>query len=106
MKRRNFLQIFPSLGVTPFALNGFSMRPFANSRMAKLLSSCDDVEERTLILIQLKGGNDGLNNVVPLAQYSRYATLRPTIGIAEANLVPLDNTLADRDKVGLHPALV
>lgn len=105
MKRRNFLQIFPSLGVTPFALNGFSMRPFANSRMAKLLSSCDDVEERTLILIQLKGGNDGLNNVIPLAQYSRYATLRPTIGVAESKLVTLDSTLSDRDKIGLHPAL-
>lgn len=93
------------MGITPFALNGIPMRPFANRRMAKLLNSCEDVEGRTLVLIQLKGGNDGLNNIIPIAQYGRYNTLRPNIGIKETTMVPLDNTLADKDKIGLHPAL-
>jgi uncharacterized protein (DUF1501 family) len=105
MKRRNFLRILPSVGATSFAVNGFSMRPFANEKMAQILGSCDDVSERTLVLIQLKGGNDGLNNIIPIAQYSQYAALRPSIKIAESNLLALDNTLADKDKVGLHPSL-
>lgn len=105
MKRRNFLHIFPSLGVAPLALNGFSLRPFANRNMAKVLANCEEVEGRTLVLIQLKGGNDGLNAVIPLPQYATYASLRPTIKVGETALVNLDNTLPDRNKVGLHPAL-
>jgi uncharacterized protein (DUF1501 family) len=105
MKRRNFLRIFPSVGATSIAVNGFAMRPFANSKIAQILNSCDDVAERTLVLIQLKGGNDGLNNIIPIAQYSQYANLRPSVKIAETALVSLDSTLADRNKIGLHPAL-
>jgi len=105
MKRRNFLRIIPSVGATSFAVNGFAMRPFANSKMAQVLGSCDDIGERTLVLIQLKGGNDGMNNIIPLAQYSQYANLRPSIKIAENKLLQLDSTLADKDKVGLHPSL-
>lgn len=73
MKRRNFLRFLPAAGVTPFALNGFSVRPFANSKMARILADCDGVEDRVLVLIQLKGGNDGLNMVIPAARYDRYA---------------------------------
>lgn len=105
MKRRNFLRILPSAGAATFAVNGFAMRPFANSKMAGILQSCEDIGERTLVLIQLKGGNDGINNIIPLAQYSRYAELRPSIKIAESALVNLDSSLPDKDKVGLHPAL-
>jgi hypothetical protein len=55
MKRRNFLRFLPAAGVTPFALNGFSVRPFANSKMARILSDCDGVEDRVLVLIQAEG---------------------------------------------------
>ena len=61
MKRRNFLKILPAAGVTSFVVNGHAMRPFANSKIAKIMSACDGVEDRVLVLIQLKGGNDGLN---------------------------------------------
>jgi uncharacterized protein (DUF1501 family) len=105
MKRRNFLKVFPAAGVTPFVVNGFSMRPFANRSMANLLSSCDAVRERVLVLIQLKGGNDGLNTVIPIPNFDRYMQLRGTIGIAENQCIPLDNTLPYDDQVGLHPAM-
>ncbi len=105
MKRRNFLKIFPSLGVTPFVVNGHSLRPFANSKLARILTTCDGVEERVLVLIQLKGGNDGLNAVIPLPQYDKYATLRPTIRIPETELINLDTTLASADQVGIHPGM-
>ncbi len=108
MKRRNFLKIFPAAGVTPFVVNGFPMRPFANSKIAKIMSTCDGVEDRVLVLIQLKGGNDGLNMVIPVPQYDLYAALRPSIRIPDSGAdkyIDLDNTLPTPDKVGLHPVL-
>jgi uncharacterized protein (DUF1501 family) len=105
MKRRNFLRFLPAAGVSSFAVNGFSMRPFANNRMAHILNSCGDVQDRTLVLIQLKGGNDGLNMIIPVAQYDRYAELRPETRIGDNAFIPLDNTLPNDAIVGLHPAM-
>ncbi|MFN0016158.1 MAG: DUF1501 domain-containing protein [Saprospiraceae bacterium] len=109
MKRRNFLKILPAAGVSSFVVNGFSMRPFANSRLAKIVGDCSDIQERALVLIQLKGGNDGLNNLVPIAQYSQYAALRPTTRLQQTgagSYIDLDSTLKDTKRVGLHPAMV
>jgi len=106
MKRRNFLKIFPAATVTPFVVNGHALRPFANSQMARLLSSCEGVEDRVLVLIQLKGGNDGLNTIIPINQYDTYANLRPSIGIPEDSAINLDSTLSNDDQVGIHPSLL
>ena len=54
--------------------------------------------ERTLIVVQMAGGNDGLNTVVPFAD-ATYRKMRPTIGIAESQVLSLDGRL------GLHPIL-
>jgi len=106
MKRRNFLKIFPAATVTPFVVNGHALRPFANSQMARLLGSCDGVEDRVLVLIQLKGGNDGINTIIPINQYDTYANLRPSIGIPESAFINLDGTLGNDDQVGIHPSLL
>ena len=108
MKRRNFLKIFPAAGVSSFAINGHTMRPFANSKIAKIMSACDGVEDRVLVLIQLKGGNDGLNMLIPVQQYPLYAALRPSIKIPNTGAnkyLDLDNTLPNPDKLGLHPVM-
>ncbi len=105
MKRRDFLKIAPAAGISSFVLNGFALRPFANARLAHVLNSCDDIRERALVLVQLNGGNDGLNNLVPIAQYDRYRALRPTVGLAEKTWVELDTTLTDARRIGLHPAM-
>lgn len=108
MKRRNFLKIFPTAGATSFVVNGFSMRPFANSKISRILNDCDGVDDRVLVLIQLKGGNDGINTVIPVAQYDAYATLRPIIKIPETGpekYIRLDTTLPAADQVGLHPVM-
>jgi uncharacterized protein (DUF1501 family) len=55
--------------------------------------------DRTLIVVQMAGGNDGLNTVIPIGD-SLYRQLRPTLAIPEANVLPLDTRL------GLHPNLV
>lgn len=108
MKRRNFLKILPAAGVSSFVVNGFALRPFANSKIARLVSDCDGIRDRALILIQLKGGNDGMNNLIPIAQYDRYADLRATIRIPDSGAgayIDLDTTLKDNKRVGLHPAM-
>lgn len=108
MKRRNFLKILPAAGVSSFVVNGHAMRPFANSKIAKIMSACDGVEDRVLVLIQLKGGNDGLNMLIPVQQYPLYAALRPSIKIPNTGAnkyLDLDNTLPSVDKVGLHPVM-
>lgn len=66
-----------------------------------------------VVLVQLEGGNDGLNTVIPIddapgaAQRSLYESARPTIGVAVADL--LDTEIgADPvkgNRLALHPSL-
>jgi len=65
---------------------------------ALALASKDADYRRLLVLIELKGGNDGLNTVVPYADPAYYV-LRPKIGIERDRVVQLS------DRVGLHPSL-
>jgi uncharacterized protein (DUF1501 family) len=51
-----------------------------------------------LVLIELKGGNDGLNTIVPFTSSTYYA-LRPKLAIARDAVLPLS------DNAGFHPAL-
>lgn len=51
-----------------------------------------------LVLVELKGGNDALNTVVPYADPA-YARLRPRIGIKRDAVLQLD------ERAGLHPSL-
>lgn len=53
---------------------------------------------RLLILVELKGGNDALNTVVPYADQAYYA-LRPRIAVRSDDVLQLD------ERTGLHPAL-
>jgi uncharacterized protein (DUF1501 family) len=51
-----------------------------------------------LVILQMAGGNDGLNTVVPVTN-DYYHRARPRIGLAESKVLKLDNDL------GLHPGL-
>ncbi len=62
------------------------------------LAQTDEGYRRLLILVELKGGNDALNSVVPYADPVYYA-LRPRIAVARDNVIQLD------ERTGLHPAL-
>lgn len=54
--------------------------------------------DRTLIVIQMAGGNDGLSTVIPIGD-PLYHQVRPTLAILDAEVLPLDTRL------GLHPNL-
>ncbi len=104
MKRRNFIKLSATasvIGLTPFELQA-ALKPL------KSLFECPDVSNRKLVLINLAGGNDGLNTVIPLNQYDTYANLRPTIRIKSSgtnSYIHLDSSLKNEQQIGLHPTL-
>ncbi len=53
---------------------------------------------KRLVIVQLSGGNDGLNTVVPYRN-DLYYKARPTLGIAKDQVIKLN------DALGLHPSL-
>ncbi|HLG16098.1 MAG TPA: DUF1501 domain-containing protein [Blastocatellia bacterium] len=60
---------------------------------------------RKFVVIQLAGGNDGFNTVVPYTE-SRYYALRPTLALREAELKDDQNrSTIITNQFGLHPAL-
>ena len=107
MKRRKFLHIAGALSPAPFVLNSMPVKAFGSLALTASLS-CTEVQNRALVIIQMRGGNDGLNTIVPVEAYGTYADLRPDIKIPESGAgayINLDTTLADQDQVGLHPAM-
>jgi uncharacterized protein (DUF1501 family) len=86
LTRRRFLIDGVTLTALAPALAGL---PFGRARTAG---------ERILVVVQLSGGNDGLNTVVPHRQ-DAYARARPSLALAADALHRLD------DDHGLHPAL-
>jgi uncharacterized protein (DUF1501 family) len=68
----------------------------APRRAAKAASN-----DKVIVTLNLFGGNDGLNTVVPLAQYDRYRQLRPKIGIDREAALPLQNA----PDVALNPGM-
>jgi len=89
MKRRDFLSLLGASGL-------LSISP----TVAMAMPAATDTERyrRLLILVELKGGNDGLNTVVPFADPAYYA-LRPQLAIRPDALFKLD------DRVGLNKAM-
>ncbi len=102
MNRRKFLsRTAPAIGL-PALLNGFSFSAFgtAHSELSMLLGETTNTDH-VLVLVQLKGGNDGLNMVVPLDVYSGYYNARTNVAIPQSKVLRLAGT----DKSGLHPAM-
>src|SRR5205807_2656390 len=75
-------------------------RGVASARAQSLEGShvAQTANDRTLIVVQMAGGNDGLNTVVPFTD-PLYHQMRPTIGVQESSVLQLDTRL------GLHPNL-
>jgi uncharacterized protein (DUF1501 family) len=89
IKRKEFIQIgslaTASLMLPKFlkAMEGKAMVPAGN---------------RVVVVLQLSGGNDGLNTVIPFRN-DLYYKARPRLGIEKTKALSLT------DEVGLHPAL-
>ncbi|MGH2443611.1 MAG: DUF1501 domain-containing protein, partial [Chloroflexota bacterium] len=68
-----------------------------NSALAQKASSAP-TNGPILVVVQLSGGNDGLNMIVPFSS-SQYYQDRPTINVPAKNVIPIDNS------VGFNPNL-
>ncbi|MCP9753859.1 DUF1501 domain-containing protein [Lacihabitans sp. CCS-44] len=95
MKRRNFIKNTVLGALTPTFLNNQSLWAMGNIDQ-KLLEN-----ENVLVVIQLNGGNDGLNTVIPINQYSNYNKARTNIALAEDKVIKIPQS----DLIGLHPSL-
>ena len=94
MNRRHFLTTsLAAIGSLPLtgSLNGVAWAATSPAAAATPYT-------KLLVLIELKGANDGLNTVIPYAN-PLYAQLRPRIAI------PRDQVLQLTEQEGLHPSL-
>ncbi|MFW5657712.1 MAG: DUF1501 domain-containing protein, partial [Bacteroidota bacterium] len=105
MQRRNFLK---NLAASSVMMAGFPLRTLAGNEELKRIAAAAS-NDHVLIFVQLHGGNDGLNTVVPISQYNEYYNLRPNIAIPDfgtRKYINLDNTVPEANQVGLHPDMI
>jgi len=86
--------------VLPAFLNGLSLKALAGSPLMHSLGRYMG-DDRVLVLVQLAGGNDGINTVIPLDQYSAYMSARANIALPEDKVLRLTGA----DQIALHPAM-
>lgn len=107
--RRDFLKKIPFAASIPFTIGGISMKSMEENafvRMARASAGND----RVLIILQMHGGNDGLNALIPVDAYDLYYSRRPNIAIPAKNqsrgYIPLDSRLPSDAQIGLHPDML
>lgn len=93
----------------PFTIGGIPLRVLGEgSSLARMAAASGN--DRVLIILQLAGGNDGLNCLIPVEKYDEYHTRRANIAIPAKNslrkYIPLDSTLPSDAQVGLHPDML
>jgi uncharacterized protein (DUF1501 family) len=109
MDRREFTRLSALMGAGMLLkLNGVPLYAAEGHSFLKDIAA-KSLNNRVLVLVELHGGNDGLNMVIPMDQYGEYYNLRPNIAIPQSGprqYIPLDNTQPDNKKVGLHPDMI
>ena len=80
-------------------INGLPLRAYGRSPFLEALLDAESSTDRVLVLIQLSGGNDGINTVIPLDQLSSYNSLRGNIAIPSTAVLQLTTA------TGLHPKM-
>jgi len=96
--RRQFMRTLGLAGSAGLLLGRLPVTARPGSPLAWALSRSDS--DRILVLIRLKGGNDGLNTIIPLYDYGAYRALRPALAIPEGDVIALGD-----GAMGLSPAL-
>lgn len=88
--RRQFLT--SGSAAAAVTLSGAMPQVFANAAVNTRSS------ERILVVVEMAGGNDGLNTVVPFQQ-DAYHRARPTLALSKADVISVD------DELGFHPVM-
>jgi len=96
MDRRSFLRnlgMIAGAGSVSMALGNIPLRAFSRSFL-----NIQAVNGKVIVLLQLSGGNDGLNTIIPMED-SLYYNARPSLGIKKEDAIKLNYL------TGMHPAL-
>lgn len=98
-KRRDFIK---TLGKGLLGGGAFS------SGLVPLLANAQaNSDYKALVCINLVGGNDGYNTLIPTGNsYAAYESIRKDIALPKANLLPLNALNSDIEPCALHPVLV
>ncbi len=90
----------------PIAFQGVPLKLMGSHQEIQNLAAQSD-NDRVLVILQMHGGNDGLNTIIPISNYDEYYSRRANIAIpfkvGNRTLIPLDSTVASDEQVGLHP---
>jgi uncharacterized protein (DUF1501 family) len=101
MNRRNFLKDIALNAAVPVAFGKYSVNAMSPSSWLGNLADFYTETDHVLVMIQLNGGNDGLNTLIPLDQYSNYATARHGIKIPENEVLKFNGN----NTAGFHPKM-
>lgn len=104
--RRQFLQtgitLASAAATIPAFLNSSALAMSHRMLQAGVSSLPGVPDERILVVIQLSGGNDGLNTVIPFG-IDQYSKVRTSIAVQKDQVLRLSGPNADG--VGLHPQM-
>src|SRR5262245_4880206 len=96
--RRSLLGRGALLVASGFLAPSFITRTVMALDAQNLAAASDSNSNLILVVLQLSGGNDGINTVIPFAD-PNYSTLRPSLGFATNDVLHLT------DSIGLNPNL-
>ena len=106
MERRKFIKKLGFAAGVPIAFHGVPLQLMGSHQNIQRLAA-QSTNDRVLVILQMNGGNDGLNTFIPLEAYDHYYSRRANIAIpyksGRRTLIPLDSTVNGADQVGLHP---
>ena len=103
MRRRDFLRNTVPAGVMlPSLINGMTVKAFgAESLLMQGLFPATTDTDHVLVIVQLNGGNDGLNTVIPIEYFPNYIRARANMYIPQQKVLGL----SINDRVVIHPAM-
>ena len=96
MKRRNFLRNSVGFVSVPLLLRGM---PLSAGSSNAFFNAINENNDKVIVLIQMNGGNDGLNTIIPIDQYDILGNARSNI------LIPENQILKINDSLGFHPEM-
>lgn len=88
--RRTFMKNLGIAGSVSMLLGRTPLTALSASPLGMALNTTES--DNILVLIRFKGGNDGLNMIVPIFDYGTYKNYRPTIAIPEDQLINLNDS--------------
>lgn len=100
MKRRDFLKM-STMATLAYSINGNPIHAYGENHLLSMIAKTRGNNDNILVLVQMSGGNDGLNTIIPLDKYSELSNARSNILINQADVLPLSG----QTNTGFHPAM-